>query len=159
MEKYYISHHISGYGRFFIITTAQKSQETENIIAEAYVFGLDSADLFKGKWIQYNYREGDEKVGIIDVVYMQKQALNAAVNIIREYQTIKYTETKDVDYLKDKIELQECGNEALVTLKNIGYEEDLEQLAKDTGNSELRRYIRVILSFQFVVRTYEKPAR
>lgn len=156
MEKYYISDHILGYGRFFAITTAEHIKESRDILAEAYVFGLDSQGIFKGRVVRYNYYDGDEKVVKIDLDYMLAQAMNEARHLIYDYQLTKYNETKDNDFLKSTIDLKECGKEAMITLKNVGYREDLEQVAKDTLNSELSRYLDAILSFKFSIRVYER---
>lgn len=156
MEKYYVSDHLLGYGNFVVVTTAQEIPGTRDIIAEAWVFGLNIQGIFDGKVIKYSYRNGDEEVADIDLDFMEQQAQNAARNIISEYQRIKYDETKDIDYLKENIEFQDCKKDALITIKNNGYRQELEHISKDTHSPELRKYLEQILAFKIEIRPYGK---
>jgi len=154
--KFYLSNLVLGYGRFAVITTANRLDNSRDIIAEAYVFGLDQEGIFKGKWIHHHYRDGDENVIDINLDYMLQEAMNNARGIINECRNEMYLEKKDNDYLKGIVDFQECSNQILVTLKNRGYKEDLEHLAQDTHSLKLKEEIDVISSFKISISTYER---
>ena len=154
--KFYLSNLFFGYGRFAVVTTANRLDNSRDIIAEAYVFGLDQEGIFKGKWIHNHYREGDENIIDINLDYMLQESINHARALINEYRNERYLETKDFDYLKGIVDLQESSNKLLVTLKNRGYKEDLEHIAKDTHSLDLKEEIDVILSFKISISTYER---
>lgn len=159
MVKYYLSNIVFGLGRFVVITTAEQV-ENRDIIAETYVFGLDTEGIFKGAFIHYQYHEGDENVTDIDLDFMEQEAMNQAKMIINELRISKYNETKEVEFLKNiSIDFQECRKEVIVTLKNRWYREDLEQLLNDTQNLDFKDYLKAILALRVTVSTYENPVR
>jgi hypothetical protein len=71
-------------------------------------------------------------------------------NVIYYYLREKSKETK-IDYSKSKIDFHDCEKDVMIKLKNNGYVQNLEPIAKDTISSELREYINSLLSYELKV--------
>jgi hypothetical protein len=146
--KCYCSDFVYGFGRFIVITTSQYCENHKDMIAEVFILGFDTAGLFQGNQIKYEYRIGDEKLVNFNLAYMENEAQNRARYLIFNFQQEKYKQTKDIDYLRRDFEFKECRRNSIISLKSThGYEKELRQITKWTINDELREYIELILSF------------
>jgi len=146
--KCYCSDIIYDFGRFVVITTSQYCENHKDIIAEVFVLGLDTEELFQGNQIQYRYKMGDEKLVDFDLSYMENQALEHARKLISYFQQERYKIAREVEYLRKDFEFEECGKSAILSLKHAhDYENSLRRITEWTVNDELREYLELILSF------------
>jgi hypothetical protein len=154
--KCYCSDHTFGFGRFIVITTSQYHDNKKDIVAEAFIFGLDTSGIFQGIQVKYKHHTGDEKIANFDLQYMENEARNQARILIYKLQQDKYKNTKDIDFLRKDFEFKECDKNSIISLKNTqDYAQELAQLTKWTINSELSDYILIILSFpKLTIETY-----
>lgn len=141
MLKCYSTELINGYGRFVALIAAEQIEETKDAKAEIYVFGLDTKAVYDNSSFEYLYREGDKDRVDVNLEFLTTDTLLHAKMLITRFQDTKFKETGNVDHIKQEAAFTDCKPETVITLGNLGYKPQLEQIQKETHIAELRDYL------------------
>jgi hypothetical protein len=146
-HKFYITDWIPEVGRYAIITTALQVEDTRNLAAETFVFGLDGEPFFAGKRLQYGFNPTTEKWCPVDEAYMHKEALGQAGCIIGLKKAEAYRNTKDSDIYRVERKPLECEAQfVFLGALQEKYETKLKELSEVSWAEDLKKVISAFLS-------------
>lgn len=155
--KIYVTDWIPELGRYAIITTALKVPKSNSYAAEAFVFALDGPTYFCGKRLNYNVSASAKELIHVDEMYMLKEALSQAKEIITLEKFRVYQKTLNINVLRPEKELSECPDIRLILLSNIRarYEDMLRELSEESWSKELKSLLKMLFGVTVTIEPFK----